>query len=88
MGPRDCGLRKLQQFLPAAELVFQVLFYFLDDLHKIVNATRSLAKFFDSLPVVRGVTPLGKDQPLPARRAWRPTASRLAEPNSSGLTEH
>ena len=54
--------------------------------------------------VVRGVTPLGncslrcstscipavvgKDQPLPARRALRPTASRLAEPNNLGLTEH
>ena len=31
---------------------------------------------------------LGQGQPLPARRAWRPTASRLAEPNNSGLTEH
>ncbi len=30
--------------------------------------------------VVRGVTPLGKDMPLTARRALRPTASRLAEP--------
>ena len=29
--------------------------------------------------VVRGVAPLGKDAPLPARRALRPTASRLAE---------
>jgi uncharacterized integral membrane protein len=29
--------------------------------------------------VVRGVTPLGKDQPLPARRALRPTTSRPAE---------
>ena len=29
--------------------------------------------------VVRGVTPLGKDEPLPARRAWRPTTSHLAE---------
>ena len=29
--------------------------------------------------VVRGVTPLGKDQPLPARRALRPTTSQLAE---------
>jgi hypothetical protein len=54
--------------------------------------------------VVRGVTPLGKDEPLPAKRAFgncslrcstscvhavvRPTASRLAEPNNLGLTEH
>ena len=29
--------------------------------------------------VVRGVAPLGKDMPFPARRALRPTASRLAE---------
>ena len=36
--------------------------------------------------VVRGVTPLGKDQPLPARRALRPTTSRLAEPYNIGLT--
>ena len=28
---------------------------------------------------VRCVPPLGKDLPLPARRALRPTASRLAE---------
>jgi hypothetical protein len=38
--------------------------------------------------VVRGVAPLGKDAPLPARRAWRPTASRLAEPTNISLTEH
>ena len=38
--------------------------------------------------VVRGVTPLGKDQPLPARRALRPTTSRPAEPINLGLTEH
>ncbi|MDX2415832.1 MAG: hypothetical protein QNK19_00005, partial [Xanthomonadales bacterium] len=36
--------------------------------------------------VVRGVTPLGKDQPLPARRAVRATTSRLAEPYNIGLT--
>ena len=35
--------------------------------------------------VVRGVTPLGKDQPLPARRALRPTTSRLAEHGNSIL---
>ena len=29
--------------------------------------------------VVRGVAPLGKDAPLPARRALRSTAFRLAE---------
>ncbi len=29
--------------------------------------------------VVRGVAPLGKDAPLPVRRALRPTAFRLAE---------
>ena len=28
---------------------------------------------------VRGVAPLGKDAPLPARRALRPTAFRLVE---------
>ncbi len=54
--------------------------------------------------VVRGVTPLGKDQPLPARRAFgncslrcstscipavvRPTTSRPAEPNNISVTEH
>ena len=29
---------------------------------------------------VRGVAPLGKGMPFPARRALRPTVSRLAEP--------
>jgi len=38
--------------------------------------------------VVRGVAPLGKDMPLPARRAWRPTASRLAEPINITLLDH
>ena len=38
--------------------------------------------------VVRGVTPLGKDVPLPARRALRPTASRLAEHVNSTLKEY
>jgi putative ABC transport system ATP-binding protein len=38
--------------------------------------------------VVRGVTPLGKDQPLPARRAWRPTTSRLAEHGNITLKEY
>jgi hypothetical protein len=44
--------------------------------------------------VVRGVAPLGKDAPLPARRAWRfecplgATALRLAEPTNISLTEH
>ena len=54
--------------------------------------------------VVRGVTPLGncslrcstscipavvgKDQPLPARRAWRPTTSQLAERVIITLKEH
>jgi len=38
--------------------------------------------------VVRGVTPLGKDQPLPARRALRPTTSRLAEHINTSLLDH
>jgi len=38
--------------------------------------------------VVRGVTPLGKDMPLPARRALRPTASQLAEPAVITLKEY
>ena len=38
--------------------------------------------------VVRGVTPLGKDQPLPARRALRPTTSQLAELLIIMLNEH
>ncbi len=38
--------------------------------------------------VVRGVAPLGKDAPLPARRAWLSTASRLAEPINSALLDH
>jgi len=37
--------------------------------------------------VVRGVAPPGKDAPLPARRAWRSTASRLAEPINITVTE-
>ncbi|MEE8339505.1 MAG: hypothetical protein V3R56_05130 [Xanthomonadales bacterium] len=37
--------------------------------------------------VVRGVTPLGKDMPLPARRALRPTTSRLAEHGNITLKE-
>jgi len=32
--------------------------------------------------------PLGKDAPLPARRALRPTAFRLAEPVNITLKEH
>jgi len=44
--------------------------------------------------VVCGVAPLGKDAPLPARRAWRfvcplrATASRLAEPVIITLKEY
>ena len=38
--------------------------------------------------VVLGVTPLGKDQPLPARRALRPTTSQLAESVIIMLKEH
>ncbi len=38
--------------------------------------------------VVRGVAPLGKGAPLPARRALRPTASRLAEPNNITVLDH
>ena len=38
--------------------------------------------------VVRGVTPLGKDSPFPARRSLRPTASRLAEPVNNTMKEH
>ncbi len=32
--------------------------------------------------------PLGKDTPLPARRALRPTPSRLAEPDNITLKEY
>ncbi len=38
--------------------------------------------------IVRGVAPLGKDAPLPARRALRPTPSRLAEPVNITLKEY
>lgn len=38
--------------------------------------------------VVCGVTPFGKDQPFPARRALHPTASRFAERANSALREH
>ncbi len=38
--------------------------------------------------VVRGVTPLGKDMPLPARRVLRPTTSQLAELVIITLTEY
>ena len=38
--------------------------------------------------VVRGVAPLGKDLPLPARHALRPTPSRLAEPVNIMLKEY
>ncbi len=38
--------------------------------------------------VVRGVAPLGKGGPLPARRALRPIASRLAEPINITLFDH
>ncbi len=38
--------------------------------------------------VVHGVAPLGKDAPLPARRALRPTASQLAEPINITLTKY
>ena len=34
------------------------------------------------------VVPLGKDAPLPARRALRPTASRLAEPINITVLNH
>ena len=38
--------------------------------------------------VVRGVAPLGKDAPLPAKRALRPTPSRLAESINTTSTEY
>jgi len=38
--------------------------------------------------LVRGVTPLAKDAPLPARRALRSTASRLAEPVNITFLEY
>jgi hypothetical protein len=38
--------------------------------------------------VVRGVAPLGKDAPLPARRALRSTASQLAEPFDMNVLDH
>jgi len=38
--------------------------------------------------VVRRVAPLGKDMPFPARRASRPTASRLADPINITLQEY
>jgi hypothetical protein len=38
--------------------------------------------------VVCGVAPLGKGMPFPARRALRPTASRLAEPVNITLSEY
>ncbi len=38
--------------------------------------------------VDRGFTPLGKDMPLPARRALRPTTSRLAEHGNITLKEY
>ena len=38
--------------------------------------------------VVRGVAPLGKGTPLPARRALRPTASQLAELINTPLLDH
>ena len=38
--------------------------------------------------VVRGVAPLGKDSPLPARRALRLTASRLAERTNTNWLDH
>ncbi len=38
--------------------------------------------------IVRSVVPLGKDAPLPARRAWRSTASRIAELINSALLDH
>ena len=38
--------------------------------------------------VVRGVAPLGKDAPLPARHALRPAASQLAELINISLLDH
>ncbi len=52
----------------------------LDHLASSLRASREAA--------VRGVAPLGKDAPLPAGRAWRPTASRLAEPINMTLLDH
>ena len=37
---------------------------------------------------VRGVAPLGKGLPFPARRALRPTASRFADPVNITLKEY
>ncbi len=58
----------------------------LDHVGKSLRASREA--------LVRGVAPLGKDAPLPARRAWRflcplgATASRLAEPVNSAMLDH
>ncbi len=58
----------------------------LDHLRSSLRASREA--------VVRGVAPLGKDAPLPARHAWRflcplgATASRLAEPINFTLPEY
>lgn len=38
--------------------------------------------------LVCSVAPFGKDEPLPARRALHPNASRFAEPVNSALREH
>ncbi|MCY4362382.1 MAG: hypothetical protein OXE42_09385 [Gammaproteobacteria bacterium] len=38
--------------------------------------------------VARGVTPLGKDAPFPARRALRATASRPTEHGNISLKEY
>jgi hypothetical protein len=38
--------------------------------------------------LVRSVAPLGKGMPFPARRALRPSASRLAERNNIALQEY
>ncbi len=38
--------------------------------------------------LIRSVAPLGKDAPLPARRALRPSPSRLAEPVNITLKEY
>ncbi len=52
----------------------------LDHLGSALRASREAA--------VRGVAPLGKDVPVPARRAWRSTASQLAELINITLLDH
>ncbi len=71
------GFRAIQMFQDKAQsagngrVLFKGCNAVLDHLACSLRASREA--------VVRGVAPLGKGAPLPARRALRPTASRLAE---------